>query len=230
LDQYAPAEKIKKAYYRAAKKYHPDLHLGLPEDTKQKLLEIFTYITNAYLTLSHLHRRQEYDSCFMQGKPHGGESPKTSKGPSTPEKGAVNKQDDGRLPRDDASHLTNAETAGRRFEEGKDKFRRKEFDEAARLFATAIYFDGSVPEYHFFYGRALAARGDLKEAAKALNRANELKPTNADILAELGHVYMDLGFPLRAKGYFDRALKYDPSSRRAKEGIEILGARPQGGV
>jgi tetratricopeptide (TPR) repeat protein len=63
-----------------------------------------------------------------------------------------------------------------------------------------------------------------------LNRANELKPTNADILAELGHVYMDLGFPLRAKGYFDRALKYDPSSRRAKEGIEILGARPQGGV
>jgi len=223
LDRDASVEKIKKAYYRAAKKYHPDLHLDLPEDTKTKLLKIFTYITNAYLTLTHPQRREEYHSRFMHGKPHESESPETSKGASIPEKDAEKREYDGNLPQDTAVNRSNAETAGNRFREGKDKFKRKEFDDAVRLFATAIYFDGSVPEYHYFYGRALAARGDLKEATKALNRANELKPMSADILAELGHVYMDLGFPLRAKGYFDRALKYDPSSARAKEGIDRLG-------
>ena len=116
----------------------------------------------------------------------------------------------------------NSDIARLRFRDGKMAFWDKNFNGAARLFAMAIYYDRSVSEYHYYYGYALGMLGKLKEAAQELNRANELKPQNEDILAELGHVYLKLGFPLRAKGYFSKALKLDPSNDRAKEGIKMV--------
>ena len=63
LDLFASSgEKIKKAYFQAAKRFHPDRHFGLPEETKAKLTEIFTYITNAYITLSDQEKKSEYDN------------------------------------------------------------------------------------------------------------------------------------------------------------------------
>lgn len=224
LERHGAAGEIKKAYYRAAKKYHPDLHLGLPEDTKKKLLEIFTYITNAYITLSHPGKRDKYDGCLRQDEADAAKNAGTSYGFSALEKDVVRKEYDGHLQEDDARFLRNAEIAKLRFREGKTEFGRKMFHAASRLFAMAIYFDGSAPEYHYFYGCSLAMLENPKEAVKALNRANKLRPLNADILAELGHVYMNLGFPLRAKGYFDKAIKCDPSSERGKEGLERLTA------
>jgi curved DNA-binding protein CbpA len=225
LDRHVTPDEIKKAYYRAAKKYHPDLHFGLPEDSKKKLLEIFTYITNAYLTLSHSQKREKYNDCVRQDSQGKAETAGRAYRFSPLEKDIEIKEYDGHLQPDDARFLRNSEIARLRFGEGKTKFRQKKFHEASRLFAMAIYFDGSMPEYHYFYGCSLAGLDNLKEAVKALNRANELMPLNADILAELGHVYMELGFPLRAKGYFDRAIRCDPSNARGTEGIEILGRR-----
>ena len=62
LDRSGTADAIKKAYYRAARKYHPDMHLQMPEDMKKKLIEIFTCVTNAYLTLTDPAKRKKYDS------------------------------------------------------------------------------------------------------------------------------------------------------------------------
>lgn len=225
LDRHVTPDKIKKAYYRAAKKYHPDLHFGLPEDSKKKLLEIFTYITNAYLTLSHPQKREKYNGCVRQDRQGEAETAGRSYRFSALEKDIERHEYDGHLQPDDARFLRNSEIARLRFGEGRTKFGQKKFHEASRLFAMAIYFDGSLPEYHYFYGCALAKLGNLKEAVKALNRANELMPLNADVLAELGHAYMELGFPLRAKGYFDKAIRCDHSNARGTEGIEILGRR-----
>jgi curved DNA-binding protein CbpA len=227
LDRHVGHDRIKKAYYRAAKKYHPDLHLGLPEDTQKKLLDIFTYITNAYLILSNASKRKEYDGAVSPDGEQGEDKTGTFYGPSPLEKDVERKEYEGHSRPEDDRFLKNAEIARARFLEGKTKFTQRDFSDAARLFAMAIYFDGSRPEYHFSYGRSLAGLENLKEAAKALNRANELKPLDADILAELGHVYLGLGFPLRARGYFDRAVQYEPSHKRAREGIGVLTARDE---
>ena len=224
LDRHVAQDRIKKAYYRAAKKYHPDLHLGLPEDTKKKLLEIFTYITNAYLTLSNAAKREEYDGTVLRDKSGSPDWTATSYRPSAHAEDAGRKEYGGHSRSDEDRSRKNEELARARFREGKSKLTQENFPDAARLFATAIYFEGSEPEYHLYYGRSLAGLGSLKEAAKALNRANELRPLNADILAELGHVYLQLGFPLRARGYFDKAIQCDPSHGRGKEGIEMLTA------
>jgi Flp pilus assembly protein TadD len=89
-------------------------------------------------------------------------------------------------------------------------------------------FDGSVPEYLYMYGRTLGNLGKNEEAVRALNRANELKPLDPDTLAELGHLYLKLGFPLRAERYFNQVIRIDPSNERAREGIKkTAGRRPR---
>lgn len=190
LKKDASDDEIKKAFYQAAKEYHPDRNFSLPEDMKKKLIEVFTYITNAYITLRDPEKRKGHDD---------------SKPPLQ------------------SGTVQNREIAQSKFFEGKILFRKKKFGEAASLFASAVYFDRSVAVFHYYHGCALERAGNLKEAVTALNKALELKPSDPDIMAELGHVYLKLGFKLRAKGYFTNALKVNSSHKRALEGIGISG-------
>jgi len=222
LERSAGGDDVRRAYYRAAKKYHPDLHLGLPEDTKKKLLEIFTYIINAYLTLNDKAKRDEYDNLLMHGKTEEAPESAASYSPSVLERGIEKKEYDEPFDEDAARFVRNAELAKLRFHDGKTSFWDGDYKEAARLFAMAIYFDGSKPAPHYFYGRALLMIGKYKEAVKALSKADTLDPQNPDTLAELGHGYLKLGFQLRAKGYFEKALQLKPSLARAKEGLKMV--------
>jgi len=62
LNQYAAHSDIKRAYYAEAKKFHPDKHFYLQsEDLKNKLSDIFAYITEAFAVLSNPEKRREYD-------------------------------------------------------------------------------------------------------------------------------------------------------------------------
>ncbi|MBI4681217.1 MAG: DnaJ domain-containing protein, partial [Nitrospirae bacterium] len=58
----ASSEEIKKAYYKLSKEFHPDKHFYFPaHDIKGKLMEILSYTTEAYETLSHPGKRVEYN-------------------------------------------------------------------------------------------------------------------------------------------------------------------------
>jgi curved DNA-binding protein CbpA len=62
LNSDASPPDIKKAYFQAAKKYHPDTHFFLEDDSlKHKLSHIFSYIHKAYSTLSDHERKRKYD-------------------------------------------------------------------------------------------------------------------------------------------------------------------------
>lgn len=59
---YTVTAEIKSAYYKAAKKFHPDMHFHVADDDlKDKLSDIFSYVYEAYATLSNPKKRKEYD-------------------------------------------------------------------------------------------------------------------------------------------------------------------------
>jgi len=50
----------------------------------------------------------------------------------------------------------------------------------------------------------------------------ELDDENPDTLAKLGHLYQKLGFPLRARGCFKKAVRLFPGHTSARKGLELL--------
>ncbi len=43
-------------------------------------------------------------------------------------------------------------------------------------------------------------------------------------MAELGHIYLGLGFASRAKAVFEKSIKFDPTNKRAAAGLERVSA------
>jgi tetratricopeptide (TPR) repeat protein len=63
IKRNASEDEIKKAYYRAAKRFHPDRHFLFDDDSlRNKLNRIFSYINEAYRVLSNPERRKRYES------------------------------------------------------------------------------------------------------------------------------------------------------------------------
>ncbi len=116
--------------------------------------------------------------------------------------------------------INNTEVARVKFQEGRASFRKGLYEEAAVLFGQAVYFDGSVADYHFYLGSAYAKQNKLRESEKAINKALEIDPGNAEYMAKLGELYLTLGFKSRARSTFEKAIKIDPSNKKAQEGLK----------
>lgn len=191
IEKKATLSMIRKAYYKKAKEFHPDKHFYVESETiRKKLTELFSYITDAYKTLSDPAERKKYDQSLDITAPH--------------------------------VERSNVELARLRFEEGKTAFKKGLYQDAAELFGQAIYFDSSMPAYHFSLSRAYWKQKKFREAEKALSKALKIDPLNADYLAELGHIYLELGLKLRAKSIFEKTIKFDPSNSRALEGLKKI--------
>jgi curved DNA-binding protein CbpA len=132
------------------------------------------------------------------------------------------KYDKSRLVKAPKVEINNSETARARFQDGRASFRKGLYDDAATLFGQAVYFDSSVAEYHYYLGMAYMKQRKLREAEKEVSEAARIAPRNADYMAELGHIYQELGFKSRARTHFEKAVKLDPSNRKAQEGIKAV--------
>jgi len=191
IERKATLSMIRKAYYKKAKEFHPDTHFYIESETiRKKITELFSYITDAYKTLTDPAERKKYDQGLDITAPH--------------------------------VERNNIETARLKFEEGVNAFKKGSYQDAAELFGQAIYFDSSVPAYHFSLSRAYWKQQKLREAEKAINKAIKFEPHNSDYLAALGHIYLELGLKLRAKSTFEKTIKFDPSNRSALEGLKKI--------
>ena len=69
IPKFTHSEEIKKAYYKQAKEFHPDRHLRLPADVRDKLQLIFSYINDAYTTLIDPKSKEQYDKSLVLQEP-----------------------------------------------------------------------------------------------------------------------------------------------------------------
>lgn len=135
---------------------------------------------------------------------------------------------DRRLSLKPARKISNEDLAQERFEDGKIEFAKYNIVQALELFGQAAYLNSSMAKYHYYYGLSLNKLGRLKEAARAIQRALKIEPSNADYLAEAGHIYLKVDLPGRAKSAFESALKISPSHKRATEGMANLSDETSG--
>ena len=110
--------------------------------------------------------------------------------------------------------------ARQKFEAGMNFLRSGDHEQALTFFGQATNLDASTPAYHYYYGLALFRNKKMREAEASLRKASQLDPHNAVYIAELGHIYLALGFNTRARNAFEKALKYDPSNQRAADGLK----------
>ncbi len=194
ITKSATLNEVKEAYYKKTKEFHPDRHFYLPSETLKNKLNALF----SFLTKAYKTLSdQELRKEYDQGVIACGT--KTVEG-------------------------LDAEMARDKFIEGKEALRRRSYTKAAELFRQAVYFDNSVAVYHFCLGLALEKENRFQEAEESVTTALKLDLFNADYIAELGHIYLELYLNSRAKDTFEKALELDPVNERAKEGLQKIGS------
>ncbi len=193
LQPGATSPEIKRAYHSMAKEYHPDRYILLVQD---EVLREKLNVIFAYI--NEAYRVLSSAGNISQQQPQA--SGTHQKSPDT----------------------NNKTMAQGRYRQGRESLGNQDFENAMTFFGQAVYLDESVPDYHYYYGITLLRNKKIKDAEASIRKALHLSPYNADYFAELGHIYLKLGFMTRAKNTFDKALRINPSQAAAAEGMNKI--------
>ncbi len=182
IEKWDAPDKIKNAYYKAAKKFHPDKHLHLPSDTfKNKLNTIFAHLTEIYKTLTNPDRRIQYDkSLSVKQEPLLRSNTDLAKvrfqeGEEAFSKGAYAEAKDlfGQ-----AVYLNNS-VAEYYFNLGLALVKTDDFREAVKIFNQALKLDPMNTDYLAELGHVYLKLGLNLRAQSTFEKAIKMDPFNA---------------------------------------------------
>jgi Flp pilus assembly protein TadD len=108
---------------------------------------------------------------------------------------------------------------------GTTYFRAKNYDSASLWLKQAVSHDATAADAHYYLGRIARVQGHLEEAKHQLEQANTVAPDRADVLGELGQVYIASHDYGEAQAYLDRAVSHDPENYAANFALLQLYAR-----
>jgi len=226
---------VKEAYFRLAKRFHPDVHHGTQlGDLRDKLEAVFIRLGQAYDTLRDPKRRGDYEDRLGRFKPRPAQAPGPQVLATAPEPPP---------PVDPEEQLREAEEAVRRAAKLLEQARALEQEkpdepEHQRLTYDAIQL--LEPAVEVVQGKArlraqmLLARGYAKNP-KWAKRAEELllaasreNPKAAEPWALLGSIYAGSGLKTRALSMYRKALEANPEHEEAGRYVaENGGAEPE---
>lgn len=190
----ASFDEIKKAYLQKVKKYHPDMHDYLRNDTlNERLSKLFSALNHAYTTLKNEKSRSEYDNSIFRIK-----KSKKVKDP-------------------------NIILAKEHFKKGIDDFLKGNFWGASDSFRTATNIQPREALYWAHLALALSKIPKrIKEAEETMLKAISLEPKNSDYYMHLGLIFLNSGMKLRAIREFENALKFNPDNKKARTELDKL--------
>jgi len=209
--QVSDAE-VKAAYFRLAKRYHPDVHHHLSlADLRDPLEKIFMRLGEAFHALENEEGRTAYARRFSPPSP--------AASPSQP------------APRETPPTLGPTQV-GEMFDRAKEHFNDGRYWEAIAVLAEVIPLaEGGLK----LQARLLMAKAYLKypekvrEAERELLEVTQAQPENVEATYLLGTFYLHRGLAARAEALFRRVLELKPNHREAIAQLATLKPKEAGG-
>jgi len=194
VNKYSPLGEIKSAYYNAARKFHPDMHFHLTDDSlRNKLGDIFTYIYAAYATLSNQQKRMEYDKLMTLNPGRSTSNRDKAKAFFEEGKKELRKNDfpDAELLFGQAIYFDNT-VAEYHYYYGLTLFKRNNLVDAEKSYAKALSLDPQNPSYLAELGFVFMQLGFPRRAKGFFRKALMISPNNVRALEGMKLVELDL--------------------------------------
>ncbi len=198
VERDCSASLIKEAFFRGAKKYHPDRFRSITEpEFQEKLSFVFRRFSEAYETLGSEAERESYEKLCAKEERYAEDGP--IGGPS--EGGATVMSSRAKV--DEAAGLERRAT---------EAFDSGDYWSCIELCRQCIDLAPDIAVHYNLLGRSLAKNPKWrKDAEKNLKIAMNLDPFNATFVLELAKFYEREGLHLRAQRALERAQSIDPS-------------------
>jgi tetratricopeptide (TPR) repeat protein len=199
----ATEAQVREAYFRLAKRFHPDVHHDAAlSELRDKLEEVFTRLGEAYEVLCSPRIRASYERelARQEGAPAG----------STVT----------------ADPARETEAAAEAIERGSESLAQERYWEAIRLFESAIpWAEGALKQQaRILLARAYAKNpGWVKQGEELLLAVLREEPDNLNALLQLGRIYKVQGLRSRALSTLRRVLELSPAHEEARHLIGDLG-------
>jgi len=199
----ATEAQVREAYFRLAKRFHPDVHHDAAlSDLRDKLEEVFTRLGEAYEVLCSPRIRASYERDLARRE--GAEA----------------------RPSAVTDPQREAELAAEAIQKGSESLAQERNWEAIRLFESAIpRAEGPAKQQaRVLLARAYAKNpGWVKQGEELLLAVLREEPDNVDALLQLGRIYRGQGLRSRALSTLRRALDLDPTREETRTLIAELG-------
>jgi tetratricopeptide (TPR) repeat protein len=225
IERAATENEVKEAYFRLARRFHPDTPLDPAlVDLRPKRENVFLRLAAAYETLRNPASRAQYERMVEPRSRRPSPGPAAS--PSTPSGGS------GAAPPTDPEAMAQAE-------EQKRNAAQMALPGATRLIKEEKYWDAiqllepALPLLERpsrLKASVLLARAYLKnpnwvrQAESALREVLREKPDLAEAHVVLGHVYRATNLRSRALASYRKALELDPGNEEAHAEVAALGS------
>lgn len=194
LPERAEAGEVKNAYYRLARRYHPDrFHLQSGTSLHTRLGSAFARVTQAYETLIDPKARTTYDATLERTRQFR-RSEVSSRG-------------------DYGADFDENVAPDENFQRGCTALQQEQFNAAINYLAAAARAVPGEARYRAYYGKALAATENTRRLAEnELQAAVKMEPRNSMFHTFLAELYVELNFHKRAEAALERALSLDPNN------------------
>ena len=216
----ASPHEVKAAYFKFARKLHPDHRAGLKiQDEDGVLNDLYLATKAAYEVLSSDAERRRYDFSLEQ---------KQMRKPQTavePEQAAANAHSAPKKPETPARTFDAKQMAVLHYGNGKKYYKQERYHEAIAELQDAVRLDASNPKYHRLLGYALAKNPKWRHRAEEhLLKVLASEHFDTDTMIALGELYEQGGMDTRARKMYEEALGMDPDNSRA---LEKLAGTPR---
>jgi tetratricopeptide (TPR) repeat protein len=215
---------VKEAYFRMAKRFHPDVqHEAALQDLKDKLESIFIRLGEAYEVLRNPRSRANYEADLnaRAPRPVAATGPAVTPGPSSPLAPPPEP------PPDPQAELRMAEESVRKAEK---RFREEQYWDAIQLLEPAIPKLEGRPRSR---ARVLLARCYtknphwMKRAEEVLQNVVQEDPKLADAYYVLGTIYRAGGLKSRAVSMLRKTVELKPDHEDAARELSEIAPGPE---